>query len=148
MKIFLDAGFLVTILTHRTGAETAWALLKDCETPTIISSLQLFLIRHGLNKSLLDPKESAEIQDLSVRAIKLLNWLTQQEIIQSAEIDYQEVVSVAETWADKLRTPVPSLIILWAAYAAVSGASTLLSFDPRTRALAKAAGLKLLPEKL
>jgi hypothetical protein len=143
---FLDTGFLLTILTHRAGAETAWALLKECERPVIISSLQLFFIRHGLGKTLLDPKENSELHELSVRAIKLLNWLIQQEIIHSPEIDYQEVVSVAETWANRLRTPLPSLFILWSACAAVSGARIFLSFDPRTRSLTEAAGLKVLPK--
>ena len=148
VKPFLDSGFLLTILTHRAGAETAWALLKECERPVIISSLQLFFIRHGLGKTPLDPKESSEIHDLSVGAIKLLNWLIQQEIIHSPEIDYQEVVSVAGAWADKLRTPLPSLLVLWSASATVSGADLFLSFDPRTRSLTKAAGLKVLPERL
>jgi hypothetical protein len=148
VKPFLDTGLLLTILTHRAGSETAWALLRDCERPVIISSLQLFFIRHGLSKTLLDPKESSEIHELSVSAIKLLNWLMHQEVIHSPEIDYQEVVSVATAWADKLRTPLPSLLVLWSACAAASGADTFLSFDPRTRSLAKAAGLKVLPERL
>ena len=108
----------------------------------------MFFIRHGLGKTLLDPKESSEIHDLSVGAIKLLNWLTDQEIFHSPEIDYQEVVSVASAWGDKLRTPLPSLLVLWSACAVVSGADTFLSFDPRTRSLTKAAGLKVLPERL
>ena len=148
MKPFLDTGFLLTILTHRAGAETAWTLLKECERPVIVSSLQLFFVRHVLSKTLLDPKENSEIHDLSVGAIKLLNWLTDQEIFHSPEIDYQEVVGVAAAWGDKLRTPLPSLLVLWSACAVVSGADTFLSFDPRTRSLTKAAGLKVLPERL
>lgn len=148
MQPFLDTGFLLTILTHRSGAETAWTLLKECDRPVVVSSIQLFFIRHGLAKTLLDPRESSEIHDLSVGAIKLLNWLMQQEIIHSPGIDYQEVVTVAQAWADQLRTPIPSLLILWSACAAVSGADVFLSFDPRTRSLAKAAGLKILPERL
>jgi hypothetical protein len=116
--------------------------------PAGISSLQLFFIRHGLDKNLLDPAAGEEIHEISVRAIKLLNWLTQQEVVAVAEMDYGEVVSVAERWAGKLRTPLPSLLLIWAACAAVSGAKAILSFDPRTRALAKGAGLKVFPEKL
>jgi hypothetical protein len=77
-----------------------------------------------------------------------LNWLIQQEIIHSPEIDYQEVVNVATAWADQLRTPLPSHLVLWSACATVSGADIFLSFDPRTRSLAEAAGLKVLPERL
>ena len=148
MKGFLDTGFLLTILTHRSGAEKAWELVKDCEVPVGISSLQLFFVRHGLGRNLIDPNEADEVHEISVRGIKLLNWLTQQEVIRPVEIDYQEVVAVAESWAGKLRTPVPSLLLVWAASAAVSGANAFLSFDPRTRALAKGAGLKVVPEKL
>ena len=81
-------------------------------------------------------------------AIKLLNWLLQQDVISALDIDYSEAVAVAENWAGKLRTPLPSLLLRWAACAAISGANAFLSFDPRTRALAKGAGLKVMPEKL
>jgi hypothetical protein len=148
VKGFLDTGFLLTILMHRSGAEKAWALLKDCEMPVAISSLQFFFIRHGLTKSLVDPNTTKAVHEISVSAVKLLNWMTQQEVVNPVGIDYQEVVATAESWADKLRTPIPSLLLIWAACAAVSGADTLLSFDPRTRALAKGAGLKVLPENL
>jgi hypothetical protein len=148
VKAFLDTGFLLTILTHRSGADEAWGLLKQCEIPAIISSLQLFFVRHGLNKPLLNPNEVDETQQISVRALKLLNWVIQQEIIQPAEIDYQEAVAVAESWASKLRTPMPSLLLLWPACTAVSGVEAFFSFDPRNRALAKRVGLKTLPEKL
>ena len=145
---FLDTGFLLTILTHRAGADTAWALLKESEGPVMISSLQLFFIRHGLAKTLLDPREGSDLHDLSVGATRLLNWLLQQEIVHCPEIDYQEMISVADAWANKLRTPLPSLLVLWSACATVSRADVFLSFDPRTRSLTKAAGLKVLPERL
>ncbi|MGZ8940824.1 MAG: hypothetical protein ACXW32_16595, partial [Limisphaerales bacterium] len=130
MTAFLDTGFLLTILTHRSGAAKAWALLKGCEIPAEISALQLFLIRHGLQKNLVDPKEADEVQEVSVSAIKLLNWLRQQEVIRPLELDYGEVIAVAESWGSRLRTPVPSLILIGAASAAVSGADAFLSFDP------------------
>ena len=148
MKGFLDTGFLLTILTHRSGAEKAWALLKNCEIPVGISSLQMFFIRHGLTKNLVDRNATRAVHEISVSAIKLLNWLTQQEVVNAVGIDYQEVIAVAESWAGKLRTPMPSLLLIWPACAAVSGASVFLSFDPRTRALAKGTGLKVMPERL
>ena len=148
MTGFLDSGFLLTILTHRSGAAKAWALLKGCEMPAAISSLQLFLIRHGLQKTLLEPNESEEVHEVAVNAIKLQNWLVQQEVIKPVDIEYADVFAMAETWANRLRTPLPSLLLIWAACAVVSGADSFLSFDPRTRALARGAGLKVLPEKL
>jgi hypothetical protein len=148
VKGFLDTGYLLTILTHRSGAEKAWALLKDCEMPAGISALQLFFVRHGLAKNLVDPKATEALQELSVSAIKLLNWLLREGVVRPAEIDYPEAIAVGERWAGKLRTPMASLLLIWAACAAVSGADSFLSFDPRTRALAKGAGLKLLPERL
>jgi hypothetical protein len=148
VKGFLDTGFLLTILTHRSGAEKAWGLLKDCETPTGVSSLQLFFVRHGLTKTLVDPNATKAVQEISVSAIKLLNWMLQQEVIHTLEIDYQEAVTLAEAWTEKLRTPIPTLLLIWSACATVSGADTFLSFDPRTRALAKGTGLKVIPERL
>lgn len=148
MTGFLDTGFLLTILTHRRGATKAWALLKKCEMQASISSLQLFLIGHGLKKTLLDPAAADEVNEVSVSAIKLLNWLLQQEVIKPVELEYAEVIAVAESWGNRLRTPVPSLVLMWAASAAVCGAEAFLSFDPRSRVLAKGAGLKVLPENL
>jgi hypothetical protein len=148
VRAFLDTGFLLTVLTHRSGAEKAWVLLKECEMPSGISSLQLFFIRHGLTKNLADAKEADEVHDLSVRGIKLLDWLIEQEVVRQMDIDYEEVVATAEKWCSKIRTPLPSLLVIWAAAASVSGANAFLSFDPRTRALAESAGLKVLPETL
>jgi hypothetical protein len=145
---FVDSGFLLTILTHRSGATKAWELLKNCEIPVGICSLQLFFIRHGLQKNLLDPGAMAEVHEVSVSGIKLLNWLLQQEVIAPVDLELAEIIGLAEVWAANMRTPLPSLLLLWAACAAVSGADSFLSFDPRTRALARSAGLKVRPERL
>lgn len=148
MKAFLDTGFLLTILTHRRGAESAWALLRECEIPAGVSSLQLLFARHGLTKSLTDPKGPEELRQVCASGLKLLKWLIQQEVIRPAEINYEEAVAMAEQWGTKLRDPVPTLLLVWAGCAVVSGAKQFLSFDPRTRALVKSAGLKVAPEKL
>jgi hypothetical protein len=39
------------------------------------------------------------VHEISVRAIKLLNWLGQQEILQPGELDYQEVMALADSGA-------------------------------------------------
>ena len=116
--------------------------------PSRVSSLQMFFVRHGLTKNLLDPNALKALHEISTGALKLLNWMTQQEIINVVEIDYTEMIAMAENWTGKLRTPMPSLLLLWASCAVISGAEVFLSFDPRTRALAKGAGLKVLPESL
>jgi hypothetical protein len=52
-------------------------------------------------------------------------------------------------WNDQSVHPPPSpLLILHPALASVASASHFLSLDPRSRAFAKAAGLKLFPEAL
>jgi hypothetical protein len=148
VKAWLDTGFLLTILTHRRGADKAWALLRDSEIPVGISSLQLFVIKHGLSQNFTDLNAPKELLDVCISATKLLNWLLQQDVLKTVELDYEEMIAVADSWASKLRTPLPSLLLLWPACAAVSAAKIFFSFDPRTRALAKAAGLELLPQKL
>lgn len=148
MKAFVDTGFLLTILTQRNGAETAWGLLRSSDVPIGISSLQLFMIRHGLARNLLAPEVPPEMREVCISAIKLLNWLLQQEVLQPAELDYHKVIALAHAWAGKLAAPFPSLLIVRAASAALSGARVFLSFDPRTRALVKNAGLNLLPHQL
>jgi hypothetical protein len=148
VKAWLDTGFLLTILTHRSGAEEAWALLRKIESSVGISSLQLFVVKHGLTKAMIDLNAPEELQEVCVRATKLLNWLLQQDVLKPVELEYEEMIALADSWVGKLRTPLASLLILWPAAAVVSGAKIFLSFDPRTRALAKAAGLKLLPERL
>ena len=148
MKAWLDTGFLLTILTHRSGAEEAWALLRKIESSVGISSLQLFVVKHGLTKAMIDLNAPEELLEVCVRATKLLNWLLQQDVLKPVELEYEEMIALADSWVGKLRTPLASLLILWPAAAVVSGAKIFLSFDPRTRALAKAAGLKLLPERI
>jgi len=148
VKAWLDTGFLLTILTHRSGAEEAWALLRKIESSVGISSLQLFVVKHGLTKAMIDLNAPEELLEVCVRATKLLNWLLQQDVLKPVELEYEEMIALADSWVGKLRTPLASLLILWPAAAVVSGAKIFLSFDPRTRALAKAAGLKLLPERL
>lgn len=76
-----------------------------------------------------------------------LHQYLDEMVFQPAHVDYDIAILLASQWQKELgaQTP-PALLLLWPAVAVAVGASHFLSFDPRPRRLARAAGLKLLPE--
>ena len=75
-------------------------------------------------------------------------WYLEQQVFQPLRLDYDIAIDLAYQWQKRAKQCPPTLLLLWPALAVTSGSSDFLSFDPRTRHLAGAAGLKLLPETL
>jgi hypothetical protein len=69
-------------------------------------------------------------------------------VFRPIRLDYDIAIDLAYRWQRQSRATIPALLLLWPALAVTVGASHFLSFDPKTRALATASGLKVLPEKL
>jgi hypothetical protein len=66
-----------------------------------------------------------------------------------ASPDWNGALRVAISWNAQFSKNVPpALLLLHPALAAVLGATKFLSFDPRSRVTAKAAGLQILPETI
>jgi len=83
------------------------------------------------------------------RRLQRLHHYLDEMIFQPVHVDYDIAILLAGRWQRELgaHTP-PARLLLWPAVAIADGASHFLSFDRRPRKMAKAAGLKLLPEKL
>jgi hypothetical protein len=72
----------------------------------------------------------------------------EQQVFQPIRLDYDIAIDLARQWQKRARETLPATLLLWPALAVTVGATEFLSFDPRTRPLAAAAGLKLLPAKV
>ena len=70
-------------------------------------------------------------------------------VFQLTPADWDSAFRQAIRWNSQfVNSPPLPLLILHPALAFSAGASEFLSFDPRSRAVAKAAGLKIQPERL
>jgi hypothetical protein len=150
MKPFVDTGFLLTLLLQTGGSDTAWEIARSLGSPLSIASFQVFNLENRFQRQI-EAAESPEA-DRAVAADALQNfrWYLDQQVLQPTRLDYDIAIDLATAWQKHNQTgaTIPALLLLWPALAATIGATDFLSFDPRTRQLAAAAGLKLWPEKL
>lgn len=148
MKPFLDTGFFVTLLVVTAGSRAAWQIARSFNVPLRLTHLQRFQVENRLLR------ESASTESLALRTaatggLQRLHHYLDEMIFQPVHVDYDIALLLASQWQRELGTQTPpALLLLWPAVAVAVGATHFLSFDPRPRKLAKAAGLKLLPERL
>ncbi len=69
-------------------------------------------------------------------------------MFHAVPVDYDIAVQLAYQRQKRSAYTLPALLLLWPALAVTSGATHFLSVDLRTRRLAKASRLQLLPEFL
>ena len=148
MKSFLDTGFLLTLLFKTGGSQSAWEIARRIETPLFIASLQIFTTENRILRQIEAPESTPNQRSMAANALQNLRWYLEQQVFLPISIDYEIAIDLASQWQKQAQQVLPALLLLWPAMAATIGATTFLSFDPRTRQLAKSAGLKLLPEKL
>jgi len=147
MTPYLDAGFLLTLLVKSSGNVVACHVLNEVAAPFGLNFL------HQLQaENLLKTMEASAETDrqMAGRAARRLwqNYLV-EGIFQFVSADWDSSFQVAVAWNDQYPgKPPPPLLLLHPALAAVAGAKEFLSFDPRSRAAAKAAGLQVLPQRL
>jgi hypothetical protein len=63
-------------------------------------------------------------------------------------VDWESAFRLAITWNGHGITPPPLLLLLHPALAFSEGATHFMSFDPRSREIARAAGLRIQPKML
>jgi len=99
-----------------------------------------------------DPMPPGQLRQLLLTAqaagLQRFRWLVDEQVFQLIPLDYDLAIQLAQQWQKKTMNALPALLMLWPAMAIISAATHFLSFDGRTRSLARKAGLKLLPEKL
>ena len=149
MKPFLDAGFLLALLIEMQGSRMAWQISRRFTDPLRLTHLQRFLTENRLLREQENPAAGDRARATAANALQNLHHYLDEMIFQPVHVDYDIAILLASQWQKELGAPTPpALLLFWPAVAVAVGASHFLSFDPRPRRLAKATGLKLLPETL
>jgi len=145
MKPFLDSGFLLMLLLKTKGSPRAWEIVRKLQGPLVLAALQIFNTENRLQREMEADDSTPAQRALAAAALQTFRWYLEQQVFQSVPLDYDIAIDLAYQWQRRSRTTLPALLLLWPGLAVTSGATHFLSFDPRTRALAQSAGLKLLP---
>jgi hypothetical protein len=148
MKPFLDSGFLLTLLFKTTGSPKAWQIARQLEGPLLLGSFQIFNTENRLQRQLTAADSTAQLRAVAAAALQDFRWYLEQQVFTPIRLDYDIAIDLATQWQKRANDLLPALLLLWPAMAVTTGATAFLSFDPRTRKLAKSAGLKLLPDRL
>ena len=148
MRPFLDSGFFLTLLFETNGSAVAWNTVNRLEGPLVVGSLQIFNSENGLRRQMAAENSTDAERAIAANALQRLQVYLDEQVIQVVPIDYEIAIQLASQWQQRTSKTLPALLFLWPAIAVAGGATEFLSFDPRTRALARAAGLRLLPNKL
>jgi hypothetical protein len=148
MKPFLDSGFLLTLLLKTTGSPKAWEIARRLDGPLPLATFQIFIIDNRLQREIEAPDSTPAQRAIAANALQNFRWYLDQQVFRPIRLDYDIAIDLAYRWQKQSNATLPGLLLLWPALAATVGATHFLSFDPRTRQLAIAAGLKSLPEKL
>lgn len=149
MKPFLDSGFLLTLLFETSGSPLAWRLTRPLAGPLHLAALQYLNVENRLLRQIESAEANAREKAVAALALQRFRSYLSEEVFQLMPLDYDVAIHLAGQWQRHLAGGAPPLLLLlWPALAAASGATHFLSFDPRTRRLARDAGLALLPESL
>lgn len=148
MKAFLDSGFLLTLLLKTSGSKKAWEIARHLNEPLFLARLQILNTENRLQREI-EADDSTDLQRaVAANALQNFRWYLEQQVFRPVPLDYDIAIDLAYQWQRRGNTTLPALLLLWPALAVASGAGLFLSFDPRSRLLARSAGLKLLPQKL
>jgi hypothetical protein len=147
-KPFLDSGFLLTLLLETSGSKPAWEIARSLDGPLWLTGLQVFNIENRLQREMEAEAKNAAERSPFANALQNFRWYLDQQVFRLIRLDYDVAIDLAYQWQKQSRNTLPALLLLWPALAVTTGATVFLSFDPRTRQLARSADLKLLPEKI
>jgi hypothetical protein len=148
MKRFVDSGFLLMLLLKRGGSAKAWQIVHCAEIPLFVSFLQIYTLENRLQHEVESDQSSAGARAVAANALQNVRWLLEQQVLELVRVDYNIAIELAYEWQKRAQRTDPAMLLLWPALAVTAGADEFLSFDPRSRAIAEASGLKVRPEKL
>lgn len=147
MTHYLDLGFLLCLVTKAPGSQAAWELVRKLPQPLPITAWQAFQVENGLRKRMLgrDPA----LQAVAARAWGLWQFYLGEMVFTLAPAQWDAALSLARSWNERApKEPATSSFLLHPAIASSCGCTHFLSFQPESRTLAAAAGMRLLPSKL
>jgi len=144
---YLDLGFLLALLVKYKSARLAWELANRFNAPFRVNALQQLHVENALSRQLYESKLRLQIAARE-GLTEWRNKLAEAVFVHNVP-KWEPAFRQAVIWNSQLPgRPPHTPFLLHAALASTSTTTHFLSFDPRTRALAQSAGLKLLPEKL
>lgn len=147
MRAYLDAGFLLTSLIHTTkGSQTANQLLREWGAPFYLNFLHQIQVENLLVT--LQKSSEAQRQLIGSEGQRLWRNYFSEGVLQLAPTDWDSAFRLAITWNGHSAEPPPFLLLLHPALALSCGATHFMCFDPRSRNVARAIGLHILPEVL
>src|SRR5687768_2799953 len=141
MKPFLDSGFLLTLLLATSGSPIAWEMARRVEGPLFLGALQIFNTENRLQRQIELKESTPGERAAAANALQNFRWYLEQQVFAPIRLDYDIAIDLASQWQKQSNQTLPALLLLWPALAVTTGATAFLSFDPRTRQLAKSAGL-------
>lgn len=147
MTHYLDLGFLLCLVVKAPGSGVAWDIVRKLPQPVPVSAWQALQVENGLRKRLLGPEP--KVQAVAARAWGLWQFYLRELVITLSPVPWDAALALARSWNERAsHEPPASTFLLHPAVAASCGCTHFLSFQPESRALAAAAGMKLLPGKL
>ncbi|MHC1765456.1 MAG: hypothetical protein AB9869_14335 [Verrucomicrobiia bacterium] len=147
MRAYLDAGFLLTSLIHTTkGSQIANQLLREWGAPFHLNFLHQLQVENLLVT--LQTSAETERQRIGSEGHRLWRNYFSEGVLQLTPADWDSAFRMALTWNGHSSAPAPFLLLLHPALALSNGATHFMSFDPRSREVARATGLGVLPEGL
>jgi hypothetical protein len=144
---YLDTGFLITLLVITNGTKKANEVLRELEGPCRVTRLHELQVRTFLAQA--GFLRGAENQKGTEEGKRKWQWYLDEGIFEIIDLDWNVAfVSATKFVEEQKECPPAPLLILHPMLAAYSGSSHFLSFDPRSRVIARLLGLKVLPEKV
>lgn len=146
MTPYLDAGFLLTLLVQTSGSPISNRIVRDAGRSFQLNSLHSLQAENLFSK--LRHSQNPRQRAAGNRAIQVWQHYVSEGVLQVTPTNWDSAFQVAISWTSDLTRPPLPLLVLHPALAAVAEATHVLSFDPRSRSVAQAAGLKLQLERL
>ena len=147
MRPYLDAGFFLTLLVRTDGTPVATHLLRQVDAPCLITLLHEVQARTFL--ALNERSNDSSRRKAAQSGLALWQWYLDEGFISVSDVDWAAALSGAvRLITQSSDAPPPPLLLLHPILATYAGATHFLSFDPRSRSIARIIGLQILPDKL
>lgn len=146
MTHYLDLGFLLCLVAKAPGSGVAWEVVRGLPQPIPITAWQALQVENGLRKRLLG--REPHLQAAGAAAWGLWQFYLRELVFTLEAAPWDAALALARSWNERMpHEPPTSSFLLHPAVAAACGCTHFLSFQGESRALAAAAGLRLLPVK-
>ena len=147
MTHYLDLGFLLCLVTKSPGSPVAWETIRNLAQPLPLTVFQALQVENGLRQRMFDA--DPKLQAVAARAWGLWQFYLREMVFALTLAPWDAAFALARSWNERTaEQPPTSSFLLHPALAASCGCTHFLSFQRESRALATAAGMKVLPARL